>query len=307
MTISVVTSMYFSERYLREFHSRTLETIRQLGFDYEMILVDDGSPDNSLTTALDLQKDDPKIKIIELSRNFGHHIAIMAGLDESRGDLVFLIDCDLEEPPELLTEFHQTLKKKKNCDVVYGVQHNRKGDWGERFFGSLFYKVFNYMAYQKIPNNLVMARLMKRQYVDAIVGYRDKEFFLASNFANAGFIQEPVLVKKNAKGSTTYNLSKKIQMMVNAIVSSTSKPLVYIFYLGLFISGSVTIGASIVLYYHFFIESMQIGWPSLILSIWFLGGLILLSVGTVGIYLSKVYSESKKRPLYTIRQKHIVE
>jgi putative glycosyltransferase len=304
MKLSVVTTMYYSKNYLYEFYSRLITCIENLNLDYEFIFVDDGSPDKSLETALQLQTRDPKIKVLELSRNFGHHKAIMAGLRESSGDLVFLIDCDLEEPPELLVEFYDKMQREL-CDVVFGVQQVRKGQWKEKLFGFIFYKMFNYFAYHKIPENVIMARLMSRDYVNALTSFQEKEFFLAASFVNAGFTQKPVEVQKGSKGSTTYSVSKKIQLMVNAIVSSSNKPLVFVFYIGAFISISVMAGVCGVFYYHFFIQEMQVGWPSLILSIWFLGGLIILCIGVVGIYLSKVYSETKSRPSVIVRKRYV--
>jgi putative glycosyltransferase len=306
MKLSVITTMYRSRNYLHEFYNRIVSAANELKFDYELIFVDDGSPDDSLKIALQLQEQNPKIKVIELSRNFGHHKAIMAGLRECCGDLVFLIDCDLEEDPELLIRFYEKMIAE-NCDVVYGVQKSRKGNWHERFFGYLFYKMFNYFAYHKIPVNTIMARLMTSDYVKALTEFDEREFFLASTFVHAGFDQRPMEVLKGSKGSSTYDISKKIQLMVNAIVSDSNKPLVLVFYLGAFICLCAVLGVVAILYYHLFIEKMRPGWPSLILSIWFLGGLIILCIGVVGVYLSKVYSQTKGRPTTQIKKKHVNE
>lgn len=304
MKLSVVTTMYYSAGYLNEFYSRVKKVIDELKVDYEFIFVDDGSPDDSLDVALKLKISDSRIRIVELSRNFGHHKAVMAGLREATGELVYLIDCDLEEEPELLRAFYQTMNLR-NCDVVYGVQARRKGKWKEQFFGYVFYKVFNHFAEHKIPENIIMSRLMKLEYVTSLLEYDEKEFFLGATFSNVGFKQQSITVIKKSKGTSTYNMSKKLQLMVNAVVSSSNKPLVYVFYIGAFISLSVMVGVGLIFYYHFFIRPMRVGWPSLILSIWFLGGLIILCIGTVGIYLSKIYNETKDRPTIVIRKRHI--
>jgi len=161
MKVSVVTTMYRSRSFLAEFYRRALEAVNKLGLTYEFIFVNDGSPDDSLAVALDIQKSDRNVMVIELSRNFGHHKAIMAGLREASGDLTFLVDCDLEEEPELLISFYNKMNESES-DVVYGVQEKRKGKFSERFFGSVFYKVFNYFSEQPIPENILMARLMKK-------------------------------------------------------------------------------------------------------------------------------------------------
>ena len=141
MKLSVVTTMYYSRNYLQEFYNRTIEVLKKLNLDYELIFVDDGSPDDSLLVALQLQRSDSKITIIELSRNYGHQRAIMTGLQHTEGEFVYLIDCDLEEAPELLSGFWEALNAETSLDVVYGVQIKRKGNWFERFSGGLFYKI----------------------------------------------------------------------------------------------------------------------------------------------------------------------
>jgi putative glycosyltransferase len=303
MKVSVVTTMYRSRSFLAEFYRRSLEAVKQLGLSYEFILVNDGSPDDSLAVALDIQKTDRNVMVIELSRNFGHHKAIMAGLREATGDLIFLVDCDLEEEPELLISFYNKMNES-DSDVVFGVQEKRKGKFGERFFGTVFYKVFNYFSEQPIPENILMARLMRKSYVDELVRFDEKEFFLGATFAALGFRQTGITVSKKDKGSTTYSLRKKITLMVNAITSTSNKPLVYVFYLGTLISGVSFIFSVGMLIRHFFFTKLLTGWPSLILSIWLLSGLIILSIGIVGIYLSKIYTETKQRPTVIVRKKY---
>jgi len=306
MKVSVVTTMYRSRSFLAEFYRRALEAVNKLGLTYEFIFVNDGSPDDSLAVALDIQKSDRNVMVIELSRNFGHHKAIMAGLREASGDLTFLVDCDLEEEPELLISFYNKMNESES-DVVYGVQEKRKGKFSERFFGSVFYKVFNYFSEQPIPENILMARLMKKAYVDELIRFDEKEFFLGATFATLGFRQSGLTVNKKDKGSTTYSLRKKVSLMVNAITSTSNKPLVYVFYLGTLISSVSFIFIVAMLIRHFFFVRLLTGWPSLILSIWLLSGLIILSIGIVGIYLSKIYAETKHRPTVVVRKKYIAE
>jgi len=142
LSLSIVTSLYQSEEFLTEFHARcTAAATRLAGSSYEIILVNDGSPDQSLQKAIDLHARDPHVRVIDLSRNFGHHKALMTGLAHARGELVFLIDCDLEEDPAWLLTFHEAMRAD-NVDVVYGVQAERKGDWLERSAGRLFFSVF---------------------------------------------------------------------------------------------------------------------------------------------------------------------
>ena len=164
MKISVVTTLYNSAPYISEFVNRARTELTKLTDDYEIILVDDGSPDDSLRIALELLPAEPQLKVIELSRNFGHHKAIMTGLEHATGDLIFLIDVDLEEPPELLGQFSQTLRDEK-LDVVFGFQKARKGALLERLGGHLAWRFLNLFLPVKIPYNHSTIRLMTRDYV----------------------------------------------------------------------------------------------------------------------------------------------
>jgi putative glycosyltransferase len=304
MMLSIVTTMYRSQEYLEEFYSRVLSAIHEIGVDYEFVFVNDGSPDDSAPIILELQKSDPRVILLDLSRNFGHHKAIMAGLREASGELIFLIDCDLEEDPRWLIPFYEQLHARQ-ADVIYGVQEKRKGDFAERFFGSMFYEVFNYLSEQPIPKNVTMARLMTSNYVRNLVQHDEKEFFLGATFASVGFHQEPLTVQKDDKGASSYSVRRKVALMVNAITSSSNKPLIYIFYLGAAMSLISFLVIVCLIIRHFFIEKMLAGWPSLVVSIYFTGGLIILSLGIVGIYLSKIYSETKNRPTVIVRKKYV--
>ena len=298
MELSVVTTMYQSEAYLSEFYERITVEARKLANNYELIFVNDGSPDRSLEIALELHAEDPRVKVIDLSRNFGHHKAMMTGLAHASGNLVFLIDCDLEEDPELLGKFHLELAESK-ADVVYGVQGRRKGGMLERFVGYLFYSLFNLLSDYPIPRNVVTTRLMTKRYVESLIQHRDREVFIDGLWAITGYTQVPSLIHKKYRGASTYTWTKKADLFANAITSFSSHPLILMCYLGAVISlAALVAGVNLVLRRLFFEEYLQ-GWTSLIVSVWFLGGLIVFCLGIIGIYLAKVFSETKERP-YTI-------
>ena len=160
MKLSIVATLYQSASYIEEFHSRVSAAAKEYaGDDYEIVLVNDGSPDNSLDIAISLTEQDSHVVLVDLSRNFGHHKAMMTGLFQSKGDQVFLIDSDLEEDPECLLSFSEQLQKMA-CDVVYGVQEQRKGGWFERWSGRWFYRFFQALTGMALPENIVTARLM---------------------------------------------------------------------------------------------------------------------------------------------------
>jgi len=303
MMLSVVTTMYSSAPYIREFHERISKSVRKITDDYEIIYVNDGSPDNSLESALALYEEEPKVKVVDLSRNFGHHKAIMTGLSYADGDFVFLVDVDLEEKPELLEEFWTEMQREKNVDVIYGFQTGRKGGWCEQIAGALFYKVFNLLSATKVPENVVTARLMTRDYVEALVRFREQEIFLAGLWTSVGFRQKGIAIEKLSHSPSTYSFGKKMAVLVNAITSFTSRPLSHIFYLGVFISSVSFLYTGYMVFRKLFFGAGLAGWTSLIASIWMVGGIVIFSIGTLGIYLSKIFTEVKNRP-YTVVRKY---
>jgi putative glycosyltransferase len=301
--LSIVTTLYRSAGFIDEFHARATRAAAALTSDYELVFVNDGSPDDSLARAVALYERDPHVRVIDLSRNFGHHKAIMTGLAHVRGDLVFLVDVDLEEEPEWLAEF-EAMQRRTGADVVYGVQETRKGHWFERLSGALFYKSFNALLDHPIPENVVTARLMTRRYVDNLVLHRDREINLAALWVITGFHQVGVGVRKGNRAGTTYTIGHRISVFVNAVTSYSNKPLVYIFYLGCVIMAvSATYG--IVLVWRATHGEVGVpGWASLIVSIWFLGGVMIFCLGLIGVYLSKVFTETKERPYTVIRAEY---
>lgn len=298
MRLSIVATLYRSAAHLREFHARVSAAAARLSPDYEIVLVNDGSPDDSLDVALDLHAADPRVRIVDLSRNFGHHKAMMTGLAHARGELVFLIDCDLEEEPESLATFMDTMTTT-GADVVYGVQKRRRGGAFERWSGALFFTAFNTLSDQPIPANLITMRLMTRRYVSALVSHQEREMVIAGLWAITGFRQVPLEVVKLGKSATTYQIAHKVSILVNGITSFSARPLEFIFYLGVGIGAVSGLAAVYLVLRRLFFGTMLAGWPSLIVSMWLLGGLMLSSIGVIGIYLSKIFIETKQRP-YTI-------
>jgi putative glycosyltransferase len=298
MDLSIVTTVYHSASYLEEFYTRTCAVAERLTTNFEIIFVNDGSPDNSLEIALSIYGRDKRVRLIDLSRNFGHHKAMMTGLAHARGNLIFLLDSDLEEAPELLETFHRELKAN-GADVIYGVQQKRKGKLLERISGAVFFKVFNVLSSHSLPRNLVTARLMRRKYVSALLRHQERETQIAGLWVLTGFKQVPVTVTKGHRKASTYDLRKRISSFVDAVTSFSGKPLVFIFYLGCFILLVSSVGALDLIIRKILFGTLLEGWASLIVSIWLLGGMTIFCLGVIGIYLSKVFIEVKQRP-YTI-------
>lgn len=302
MKLSIVATLYQSAPYIREFYQRASAAAKELaGDDYEIVLVNDGSPDNSIDLAVTLTENDHHVVVVDLSRNFGHHKAMMTGLAHVRGERIFLIDSDLEEEPEWLIRFDQQMQRD-GCDVVFGVQNERKGNFLERWSGLWFYRVFKLLTGLALPENIVTARLMTRRYVTALLRHQEREVLIAGLWLITGFDQQACTVKKHSKGETAYTLRRKISHLVNAITSFSNAPLVGIFYIGASISiFSLIYIAYLMIQWFVFVKPLS-GWTSVIASIWLLGGMIISFIGIIGIYLSKIFSETKQRP-YTIVKK----
>ena len=305
MKLSIISTMYRSAPFLEEFYCRMGASARQLvGDEYEIVLVNDGSPDPSLDIALGLQANDAHVRIIELSRNFGHHHAIVAGLAHTIGERVFLIDCDLEEQPEWLVLFAEKMQQE-NIDVMFGMQEERVSTPLSNFFGGVFWKALNFLSNVQMPDNPMTCRLMSRRYVEALLGVGDRVLYLAGVFAWTGFPQLAIPLMKAPRphaSRSNYNLSRKLLQVVDSFASFSVAPLSLIFFSGLFIwAGSLIFGLYLLIYKLISPEMVMTGFTSLMLSLWFLGGSIILILGVLGLYIAKIFQEVKRRPLYIVR------
>lgn len=302
MYLSIVTTLYRSSQYLEEFYNRISKEAEKITEDYEIIFVDDGSPDDGLSKVIKIGEKDHHIKVIELSRNFGHHKAIMTGLDHANGDYVFLIDCDLEEDPELLGKFWEVLNNdNQNFDTVYGIQKKRKGYLFEKVSGWLFYKMFNFFSEVKIPENFLTIRLMKKKYVQNLLAFKEKQLVFSILTVLNGFKAKEIIVSKKNLSISTYNFLTKFNLLLDIITASTPKILKLSFYLGLFITINSVFSILYLIYKKLMLDTVQDGWVSLIVVIFFFGGLILLFIGILGLYISEIFHEVKNRPLTIIK------
>jgi putative glycosyltransferase len=303
MKLSIVATLYRSAASVAEFCSRAMAEADAISDDVEMILVNDGSPDDSLARALALQAADHRLVVLDLARNFGHHKAMMTGLAHARGDLVFLIDSDLEEPPELLARFYQEMTAG-NWDVVYGVQARRRGGWFERASGAAFFRLVDMLSDQPLPRNLVTARLMRQGYVRALVAHRDRAAEMSYLWALTGFRQHAMQVEKLSLSPTTYSLSRKIGMAIRHITTTSTRLLYLVLYFGATISALSTLFI-VYLLMRYLAHGIGVdGYTSLIVSVWFFGGATVLILGIIGIYIATILAEVKPRPYTHLRAIH---
>ncbi len=302
MKLSIVTTLYRSANHIEEFYSRASAVAQEYaGNDYEIIMVNDGSPDNSLDLAIQLAEKDNHLKVIELSRNFGQHKAMITGLRHACGEEIFILDDDLEEAPEWLLPFAEEMHKH-DVDVVFGVQESRKGGWFERISGRAFYWLYNKLCGTVMHANPANARIMKKKYVEAVLSYTEREFFLGGIMASAGFKQRHMTVKKLSISPSNYSLYKKFIQFTNAVLSFSNAPLYFIFIVGIAISILSVFYVLYTLIIYLIYGSVVSGWASTIVSLYFLGGVIIACLGVVGLYISKIFVEVKQRPYTIIRR-----
>lgn len=307
MEISIVTTAYKSERFLNSFITECVAVLYDLEIEnYEIIVVIDGLTDNALDVLKGLKKELPQLKIVELSRNFGHHNALYAGLSLSLGEKVFIIDSDLEIRPKVLTKFYHVLEQDPLLDVVYGVQEFRKGNFIERVAGRLFWRLFNSLTDSSLLANSLTERLMRRNYVDALLRLDEKNIFLAGMFDWVGFNQKAVYLKKTQRsGKSTYSLRKRFSLMITAITSFSERPLIYILRLGLVLSfGSSVLAIYFILRKIFFIDYVLHGFTALIVVVLLSSGIILFSLGIASLYIGRIFKQAQSRPLFVIKDIH---
>lgn len=305
MKLSIVATLYRSSKHLKEFCQRSIAAAEKLvGDDFEIVLVNDGSPDDSLIQAVELHQADSRIKVVDLSRNFGHHKAMMAGLRYCTGDQVFLIDSDLEEQPEWLHKFSVKLESIEGfdkLDVVFGVQKRRKGGLFERIGGEVFFRLYNYLSNVEIPANLVTARLMRRRYVDALLQHEEREYFIAGLWVITGFNQHALAVVKTSTSPSTYTFISRVTLAIQAVICFSNRPLHLLWSTGLLTATLSGLFALMIIIRRLSGELIE-GWASIVVAVCFFGGLNLFGIGVLGLYVGKVFSEVKRRPTAIVRE-----
>jgi putative glycosyltransferase len=298
----VVTTLYGSEATVEEFHRRMAQAAKPVARQVEFVYVNDGSPDRSLERVLKLRREDPRIAVIDLARNFGHHPALMTGLEAASGDFVFLIDSDLEEAPELLADFWRTLRDNPAADAVYGIQLRRKGGLWERLIGRLWYALFCRLADIPYPADSLTARLMTRRFVDAVLLHKERDLDMMGIFALAGHEQIPFPTTKASKGRSTYTAARRLGIALTGLTSVTTAPLALIAAAGfLMILASLLAGfAWLLLGLAGAARLSPLGFA--IWSIWFVGGVLLTALGSLALYTGRILQEAKARPRAIVRR-----
>jgi polyisoprenyl-phosphate glycosyltransferase len=297
----VVLPCYNESEVIVETHRRVTAVCQSIGRPYELIVVNDGSTDNTRAKLAVLSQSDPQLVVVNLSRNHGHQAALSAGLHFTRGDRIMIMDADLQDPPELLPEMLQ--KMEQGADVVYAQRRTRFGDGLlKRIFCAVYYRLLHWLADTHIPLDTGDFRLISRRVRDLIVAMPERQRFIRGMVSWVGFRQEPILYDRDARfaGETKYPFRKLLALALDGIFSSTCKPLRFALPVGLAaISLSLVFGIYAVVSWLFVSRTPQ-GWPSLMAAIAFFGGAQLVVLGILGEYLGRVFEQTRGRPLFLV-------
>jgi len=297
--LSVVAPVYNEEALIDEFYTRVCTALE--GVQFELVLVDDGSTDASPTALDGLASGDPRVRVVSLSRNFGHQTALTAGLDHARGDAVVMLDADLQDPPELIPRMLDHWRA--GCDVVYAVREQREGE--SRFklaTARWFYSIFDALAQVELQHNSGDFRLLDRQPLDALLSMRERNRFLRGMTVWVGYTQAAVPYTRDPRfaGKTKYTFSRMLRFSLDAISSFSHRPLQLATLLGFLISTLAFVAIPVVIVLRI-LGSYLPGFGSITIAILLLGGIQLIALGIIGEYVGRIYDEVKGRPLYVVK------
>lgn len=301
--ISIVAPVFNEIGSLLEFATQVGRVMQALKDDWELILVDDGSTDGSTDLIRQLARDDERIKAVIFARNFGHQIAVTAGLDYAQGDAIIIIDADLQDPPEVMLDLIN--KWREGFEVVYAVRRKREGEsWFKLFTASLFYRLIYRITDVKIPLDTGDFRLIDKKVADVMRQMRERHRFLRGMAAWVGYRQVGVEYdrKERFAGKTKYPFSKMLKLALNAITSFSYFPLQVATFLGFIIAGISICAIPIVAYLRLSNRLALLGQATTLIAVLFLGGIQLITLGILGEYIGRIYDEAKGRPLYIVSE-----
>ena len=304
--ISVVVPMYYEEEVAEECYKRTKNVLNELNnYEHEIIFVNDGSKDRTLEILEQIASNDKTVKVLSFSRNFGHQAAVQAGLKYTTGDAVVIMDADLQDPPELIKDMVKLWEDGN--EVIYAKRKKREGESAFKLFtAKMFYKVLNGLSNVEIPKDTGDFRLADRKVIDVINSLPEHDKFLRGLFSWVGFKQTPIEYERKERfaGKTKYPLKKMIKLAKDGIFSFSAKPLKFVGGIGIL---SIFLSIAILVYslisYKLGLNHLTAGWTSIMVTITFFTGVQLLSLYMIAEYISRIYEESKGRPVYIIDKK----
>jgi glycosyltransferase involved in cell wall biosynthesis len=300
--ISIVIPVYKAEDCLHELYHRLRGSLETLTSDFEILLVEDCGGDRSWEIIVELSRKDPRVRGLQFSRNFGQHYGISAGLDNCNGDWVVVMDCDLQDRPEEIPHLYR--KAQEGYDVVLAKRTGRQDKALKKWTSTLFYKAFNYLSGMKYDGDVGNFRIVSRKVVDTFRLMRENLRFFGGLVHWMGFPTASIDVQhdKRFAGETSYSITKLLSLAGETIIAYSEKPLRLSIWIGFLCSVSAFAYGIYVIYRYFANDIPVMGWSSLIVSVFLVGGIIISLLGVLGVYLGKTFNEVKRRPLYIIRK-----
>ena len=300
--ISVVSSIFNNENKIDLFYNRLLKAIEKITQNYELVFVDDGSSDQSLKKITNFAKENKRLKIIKLSRNFGHHKAVKCGLDHASGDYIFLLDSDLDENPEWIEIFYQNIINS-NKELVYGYETQRQGSFFNKIFGSVWWKIKNKLSNKNFNSNQITARIMTKKYLENLKRFNSLDVVLAILFVKNGFDQKGIELKKNTGSKSTYKFLKKVKLFFLPIFFNTKFFIYATFFFGTFFLIISFFILLFVLLQKYLFGNPVPGWASIVISIWFIGSILTYFCMIILVYLIRIRNYLENDPAYIIDEK----
>lgn len=300
--ISIITPVYSCGVNLEELYERLEKTLSSITEDFEIIMINDASPDDAWKAIKLLAKKDNRVKGIKFSKNFGQHRAITAGLDYVTGDWVVVMDCDLQDQPEEIIKLYH--KAKEGYDVVFGKRYQRKDSYIKQMGSRIFYNIYNYFTENKVDSSISNFSIISSKVVEKLKTLREQNRSYPLFVSWVGFNRTDINIEhaERQEGRSSYTLQKLIDLAIDSIVSQSNKPLKLSIKFG-FLLSIISLLYAGWLVFRFFIFSVPVeGWTSVMVSIYFIGGLIFANMGVLGLYIGKVFDETKNRPLYLVEE-----
>jgi len=300
--LSIVSPVYRAELIIEKLVAEIKASIVSITDNYEILLVEDGSPDNSWDSIMAECRKDPRVKGIKLSRNFGQHYAITAGLDHTKGEWIVVMDCDLQDLPEEIPNLLE--EAKKGYDIVLARRAYRRDHVTKKFFSSAFYRVLGYLTGSEQDAAVANYGIYHRRVIDAVCSMREQIRYFPTMIKWVGFKKTLLDVKHGSRdsGASNYNMRKLMNLAFDILLANSEKPIKLIVKMGFLIS-MLAFVASLIVMVQYFRGAIEVaGYTSLVLSIWLLGGLVIMLLGIIGMYVGKVFQYVKDRPIYIIQE-----
>ncbi len=300
--ISVIIPIYSCIQSLGELYTRLETTLTKISDDFEIIMINDASPDGAWEVIKILSLKDKRIKGINLSRNFGQHRAIAAGLDYAKGNWIVIMDCDLQDRPEEIIKLYN--KASEGYDIVFGKRIERKDNFLKKLGSKVFYKIYDYFTESKVDNTIANFSIISKKVLNSLKQLKEQNIVYPLFINWIGFKRVEINIEhsKREDGKSSYTLSKLINLAIDSIVSQSNKPLKLSIKFG-FIVSFISFIYAFWLIIRYFIFSVPVeGWTSVMVSIYFIGGLLFANMGILGLYIGKIFDETKNRPLYLVQE-----